>query len=97
MGVFYNSTRKKIIGGLSIFHLKLTLAANRPWLATDDVAIPGAQHPLPKHPKNLLPKFDPDNNVTPKDHIKQFMLSLRLMDAQHENVVCSLFPYTFVG
>jgi hypothetical protein len=25
------------------------------------------------------------------------MLSLRLMDVQHEDVVCRLFPYTFVG
>ena len=32
-----------------------------------------------------------------RDHIKQFMLSLRLFDVQHEDVVCSLFPYTFVG
>ena len=44
-----------------------------------------------------MPKFDPDNDITPKDHIKQFMLSLRLLDVQHEYVVCILFPYTFVG
>ena len=25
------------------------------------------------------------------------MLSLRLLDVQHEDVVCRLFPYTFVG
>ncbi|CAF1475518.1 unnamed protein product [Adineta steineri] len=59
---------------------------NKPWLAVDTIAVLGAQHPLPKHPKNLLPKFDPDNDVTPEDHIKQFMLSLRLMDMQHEDV-----------
>ena len=74
-----------------------TMAANRPWLVVDVVAVPRAQHPLPKHPEKLLPKFDPDNDVTPEDHIKQLMISLRLLDDQHEDVVCRLFPYTFVG
>ena len=46
------------------------MAANRPWLAADVVVVPGAQHPLPKHPKKLFPKFDPNNDITPKDHIK---------------------------
>ena len=73
------------------------MAANRPWQAVDVVVVPGAQHPLPKHLEKLLPKFDPDNDVTLEDHIQQFMLSLRLLDVQHEDVVCILFPYTFVG
>ncbi|CAF1514586.1 unnamed protein product [Adineta steineri] len=73
------------------------MAMNRPWLAIASVAVPEAQHPLPKHPEKLLPKFDPDNDITPKDHIKQFMFSLRLLDVQHEDVVCRLFPYTFVA
>ncbi|CAF4461799.1 unnamed protein product, partial [Adineta steineri] len=72
------------------------MEANRPWLATNAIAIPGAQHPLSKHPKNL-PKFDPDNDVTPEDHIKKYMLSLRLIDVHHEDVDFRLFPYTFVG
>ena len=73
------------------------MAANRPWLVMDVIAVPRAQHPLPKHPKKLLPKFHPDNDITLEDHIKQFMLSLRLLDVQHEDVLCRLFPYTFVG
>lgn len=73
------------------------MAVNRPWLATDAIAVPRAQHPLPKHPEKLLRKFDPDNDITPEDHIKQFMLSLRLLEVQHEDVVCILFLYTFVG
>ena len=73
------------------------MAANRPWLATDAIAVLGAQHPLPKHLEKLLLKFDPDNDITPEDHIKQFMLSLRLLEVQHEDLVCRLFPYTFVG
>ena len=46
------------------------MAANRPWLATKAIVVPGIQHPLPKHPENILPKFDPDNDVTPEDDIK---------------------------
>ena len=44
--------------------------ANRPCVTADAVAVPRAQHPLPKHPEKLLPKFDPNNDVTPEDHIK---------------------------
>ena len=53
---------------------------NRCWLDVDTIAVPSVQHPLPKHPEKLSPKFDLDNDVTPKYHIKQFILSLRLMD-----------------
>ena len=63
-----------------------TMAANRPWIATDVIVVPRTQHLLLKHPKTLLPKFDPNNDVTPEDNIKQFMLSLRLLDVQHEDV-----------
>ena len=73
------------------------MEANRPCLVMDAIAVPGAQHPSPKLLEKILPKFGPDNNVTPKDHVKQCMLSLRLMDVQNEDVVCRLFPYTFVG
>ncbi|CAF4166785.1 unnamed protein product [Adineta steineri] len=79
------------------FKFIATMAANIPWLATDSVAVLRAQHPLPKHLENFLPKFDPDNDISPENRIKQFMLSLRLLVVQHEDVVCILFPYTFVG
>ncbi|CAF4200395.1 unnamed protein product, partial [Adineta steineri] len=79
------------------FRFIATMVANRPWLAADAVTVPEAQHPLPKHPQKLLTKFDPGNDITPEDHIKQFMLSLRLSDVQHEYVVYILFPYAFVG
>jgi hypothetical protein len=79
------------------FNFLATTAANRPWLVVDVIAVPGMQHPLPKHLEKLLAKFDPNNDVTLEDHIKQFMLSLRLMDVQDEDVVFRLFPYTFVA
>lgn len=72
------------------------MEANRPCPGVDFIVVLGAQHPLPKHPKKILPKFDLDNDVTPEDQIKQFMLSLKLMDVHHKDVVCRLFSYTFI-
>lgn len=73
------------------------MVANQPWLVVDAIVILGAQYLFPKPPKNLLSKFDLDNDVSLEDHIKQFIFSLRLMDVEHEDVVCRLFPYNFVG
>jgi hypothetical protein len=69
----------------------------RPWLDQDVVAVPGPQHPLPKHPEKWLTKFDPDSKRTVEDHIMKFMLDIRLRNVEHEDVVCRLFPYTFEG
>ena len=71
--------------------------ANMPWLAQDAVAVPGVQHPLPKHPEKLLPKFNPELKEPAEYHVKKFMLAVRLLDVEHEDVVCRLFPYTFEG
>ena len=71
------------------FNFLANMEVNIPWISTDAITVLGAQHTLPKHPEKLLPKFDPDNDVSPEDHIKQVMLSLRLMDLQHEDVVTS--------
>jgi hypothetical protein len=43
----------------------------------------------------LLPKFDLETSGFLEDHIKKFILSIRQMNVQHEDIVCSLFPYTF--
>jgi hypothetical protein len=68
---------------------------NQPWLARDALEIPGWVHNLPRHPEKLLPKFDPETSGLPEDHIKKFILAIRLMNVQHEDVVCRIFPYTF--
>ena len=39
------------------FNFIATMAANRPWLVADVVAVPGAQHPLPKHPEKASTKI----------------------------------------
>ena len=67
--------------------------ANMPWLAQDAVAVLGNQHPLPKHPEKLLPKFNPDLKEPAEDHVKKFMLAVWLLDVEHEDVVCRIFTY----
>jgi hypothetical protein len=54
-------------------------------------------HEMPRKPEKLLPKFDPDRPGSPEDHIKNFFLATLLLNVQHEDVVCRLFPYTFSG
>jgi hypothetical protein len=53
---------------------------NQPWLARDNLAIPGRVHDLPQHPNKLLPKFDPETLGLPEDHIKKFILAIKLMN-----------------
>jgi hypothetical protein len=50
---------------------------------------------MPKHPKNFLPKFDPNRKDFSEDHIKKLMLVVRLMNVQYVDVVCRFSPYTF--
>ena len=70
------------------------MARSQPWLTINALSIPGPQNPLPKHPEKLLPKFDPDNDILLEDHINKFMIALKLMNVQHEYVVCRLFFFT---
>jgi hypothetical protein len=60
-----------------------------PWLAQDAIMVLGVQHDLSKSLKKFLPKFDLDKKEDiSKDHINKFMLSLHLMNVQHEDVLC---------
>jgi hypothetical protein len=68
---------------------------NKPWLGRYDLEILERVHNLPRHPEKLLPKFDPETSRFPADHIKKFILAIRLMNVQHEDVVCMIFLYTF--
>ena len=47
--------------------------------------------------ENHFPKFDSDKDVLLEEHIKQFILALRMMNIEHEDVVCRFFSYTFQG
>ena len=49
-----------------------------PWLRIDSIAIPGVQHPLPKHSDKLLPKFNLDNKEPAEVHIDKFRLAFKL-------------------
>jgi hypothetical protein len=52
--------------------------STKPWLDQDVVAIPGPQHPFPKHPEKWIPKFNPNSKKIIKDHINKFMLAIKL-------------------
>ena len=73
------------------------MAGYKPWLTIDAIAIPGPTHPLPKKPHKFLLNYDLDGGVLPEYHIKQFMNALNLMNVEHEDVLCRLFPHTLEG
>ena len=72
------------------------MEAYKPWLTIDYIAIPSPTHPFPKNTQKLLPKYDPDDDVLPEYHIKQFM-ALNLMNVEHEDAVCIFFLHTLQG
>jgi hypothetical protein len=68
---------------------------NHSWLVRDSLSILGQVHNIPRHPEKLLHKFDLETSRVPEDNINKFILAIKLMNVQHEDVVCILFPYTF--
>ena len=67
----------------------------QPWFFIDVVFVPGILYEIPKHPKKFLAKFYPDKKDPAENHIKKFVLVVRLQRIFHEDVVCHLFPLTF--
>ena len=46
----------------------------------------------------MLPKFEPSEGILVDDHLQSFYLALEgLRAAEHEDVVCRLFPHTLKG
>jgi hypothetical protein len=50
----------------------------QPWLVPDVVDVLGIFHDMPRPSKKFLPKFDPDRKDLAEDHVKKFLLSIRL-------------------
>jgi hypothetical protein len=73
------------------------MVANPRWLTINPLSITRPQNPLPKNPEKLLPKFDPNDDILPKTHIDKFLLSMNIMNVQHEHVACRLFCLTLQG
>ena len=73
------------------------MEANPRWLTINHLAISGPQNPLPNNTDKLFPKFDLDDDILPKSHIDKFMLSMNIMNVQHEDVACRLFCLTLQG
>jgi hypothetical protein len=57
---------------------EVPLQENQPWLARDVVDIPGKVHNLPRQPEKMLQKYDPKISGLPEDHIKKFILAIKL-------------------
>lgn len=73
------------------------MGENQPCLTINALAIPGPQNPLPKHIEKILLKFDPNTDILPEHLMKKLIFSLKLVNVQHEDVVCRLFYFTFQG
>ena len=53
---------------------------------------------MPQNFDNSLPKFEPNEGILVGDHLQSFYLDLEgLQAAEHEDVVCRLFPHTLKG
>ena len=65
------------------------------WRARMPLNLASPLHDLPKNPEKVLPKFDPRKGVFAEDHLKIFYLALNLLNVEHKDLVCRLFPYTF--
>lgn len=70
---------------------------NIPWLAPYTLAIPNDVHHFARHPKNVLSKFDPDKKEPVEDHMNKFVLALRFLNVEHEDIVLRIFPFKFEG
>ena len=69
---------------------------NQPtWRAITPINLDALLHDLLKHLERVLPKFDLGKGILVEDHLKSFYISLALLNVEHEDVVCRLFPYTF--
>jgi hypothetical protein len=68
---------------------------NKPWLERDSLEIPSRVHNLLRNPEKPLPKFELETYGLLEGHIKKLILVIRLMNVQHEDVVCMIFSYTF--
>ena len=73
------------------------MEAYQPWLTIDVISIPGPTHPLSKKPQKFLPKYDPDEDISPEHHIKQFMDALKLMNGNMRMLFVDCFHTHFKG
>jgi len=53
------------------------------WFVPDAVAVIGIFHDIPRHLDNFLTKFDPNRKDSIEDHIKKFLLSVKLQSIRH--------------
>lgn len=71
-----------------IFSIMDLNGGDQPWIARNIVVVLRSAHNFPKHLILLLPKYDTAISNKHEDHIKKFILEIRRMNVQHEDVVC---------
>jgi hypothetical protein len=55
----------------------------------------GQLHEMPRKFDKILPKFKPDKSGSLEDHVNNLFLAIHLLGAEHDDIVCRIFPYTF--
>ena len=77
--------------------------ANQPppqpaWRAMSPLNLTPPLHDLPQAFDKMLSKFEPSEGILVHDHLHSFDLAIKgLLDREHEDVVCRLFPQVLKG
>ena len=69
----------------------------RPWAHPGAIQMVVPLHPLPKHAERWLPKFNPYDGLSTKEHLHNYMLTINLNGVVEEYCVVRLFHYTLQG
>ena len=77
--------------------------ANQPppppsWRAISPLNLTPPLRAMPQNFEKAFSKFEPNEGILVDDHLQIFYLALEgLQVAEHEDVVCRLFPHTLKG
>lgn len=67
------------------------------WMDQGHLSLIGNLHYIPRHPKSLLPKFDPNKKTKAQEHIDDFYMHLSMLEVRYNDVSCIIFLYTLEG
>jgi len=64
------------------------------WMAQGPLGLMGNLHKIPRHPKNILSKYNLEKKTKAEDHLVDFYMYLRMLEVRYDDVACKIFPYT---
>jgi hypothetical protein len=67
------------------------------WRAQGALNLAGELHEMPRKFDKILLKFDPDKPGSLEGHVNNFFLTIHFLGVEHNDIICRLFPYTFLG